>query len=239
MAEKPTSLLPAEIDGLTFSSDDGQTLINELQLNLQSEAISAIMGPNGAGKSLLLRLLHGLVSPTSGTIRWGGHSMNDAIRRRQAMVFQRPVMLRRSVAANIDFALKLRGTQSLTSTTGARRGRSRGPCEPTGKIPFRRRTARLALARALATETGRPFWMNRQPTSIRLRPPPSKTSSKAAEKSGTKIVLVSHDLGQARRLVMRSYSCTAVALSNKLPHEFFESPNSQQGRDFLAGVLVL
>ena len=112
MAEKPTSLLPAEIDGLTFSSEDGQTLINELKLNLQSEAISAIMGPNGAGKSLLLRLLHGLISPTSGTIRWGGHSMNDAIRRRQAMVFQRPVMLRRSVAANIDFALKLRGTQS-------------------------------------------------------------------------------------------------------------------------------
>ena len=67
------------------------------------------MGPNGAGKSLLLRLLHGLLRPTAGDILWQGQPLDDAYRCKQAMVFQRPVLLRRSVAANIRFVLKLRG----------------------------------------------------------------------------------------------------------------------------------
>lgn len=241
MAEKPTSLLPAEIDGLTFSSEDGQTLINELKLNLQSEAISAIMGPNGAGKSLLLRLLHGLISPTSGTIRWGGHSMNDAIRRRQAMVFQRPVMLRRSVAANIDFALKLRGTQSLERRRLALAAvdladRANQPA----KSLSGGEQQRLALARALATEPAVLFLD--EPTA---NLDPASTAAiediiQTAEKSGTKIVLVSHDLGQARRLANEIIFMHRGRVIEQTPaHEFFESPNSQQGRDFLAGVLVL
>ena len=241
MAEKPTSLLPAEIDGLTFSSDDGQTLINELKLNLQSEAISAIMGPNGAGKSLLLRLLHGLISPTSGTSRWGGHSMNDAIRRRQAMVFQRPVMLRRSVAANIDFALKLRGVQSperrrlaLAAVDLVDRASQPAKSLSGGE------QQRLALARALATEPAVRFLD--EPTA---NLDPASTAAiediiQTAEKSGTKIVLVSHDLGQARRLANEIIFMHRGRVIEQTPaHEFFEAPNSQQGRDFLAGLLVL
>ena len=141
--------------------------------------------------------------------------MNDAIRRRQAMVFQRPVMLRRSVAAIIDFALKL-GSQSLERRRLALAAvdladRANQPA----KSLSGGEQQRLALART-RDRTGRP-WMNRQPTSI------ASTAAiediiQTAEKSGTKIVLVSHDSDKRGASPMRSYSCTAVALSNKLPH---------------------
>ena len=67
------------------------------------------MGPNGAGKSLLLRLLHGLLEPSAGEILWGGRPLDRVIRLRQAMVFQRPVLLRRSAQANLTHALRARG----------------------------------------------------------------------------------------------------------------------------------
>ena len=98
-------LLPLQTNKLSLQYN-GVYYINDITLTLEADKITAIMGPNGAGKSLLLRLLHGLLSPTKGEIQWNGTPMSDSIRKKQAMVFQRPVLLRRSVAANIDFVLK-------------------------------------------------------------------------------------------------------------------------------------
>ena len=106
-----TNILPLLLDDVSFEID-GMRLIKDLSCTFEAGPRTVIIGPNGAGKSLFLRLCHGLLSPSAGTIRWAGPDGADPIAA-QAMVFQRPVMLRRSVAANVDFALKLRGRGKL------------------------------------------------------------------------------------------------------------------------------
>mgnify|MGYP001462067900 CR=1 FL=1 len=101
-------LFPLRLSDLTYQAG-GNVLIKGIDLSLGAGGATVIMGPNGAGKSLLLRLMHGLLEPSGGTVTWGGKAMSEDVRRRHAMVFQRAVMLRRSVAANIDFVLRLRG----------------------------------------------------------------------------------------------------------------------------------
>ena len=241
MAEHTSPLLPACVKNLTFTSEKGQTLIDDLSMDLKPNAISVIMGPNGAGKSLLLRLLHGLIPPASGIIKWGGNPMNDAIRRRQAMVFQRPVMLRRSVAANIDFAIKLRGVtshdqrqQALSAVDLANKADQPAKSLSGGE------QQRLALARALTTDPAILFLD--EPTA-NLDPASTATIEKimrAAHEDGTKIVLVSHDLGQARRLAHEIIFMHRGRIIEQTPAtQFFNAPVSKQANDFLAGRLVL
>ena len=241
MAEHTSPLLPACVKNLTFTSEKGQTLIDDLSMDLKPNAISVIMGPNGAGKSLLLRLLHGLIPPASGIIKWGGKPMNDAIRRRQAMVFQRPVMLRRSVAANIDFAIKLRGVashnqrqQALSAVDLANKANQPAKSLSGGE------QQRLALARALTTDPAILFLD--EPTA-NLDPASTATIEKiirAAHEDGTKIVLVSHDLGQARRLAHEIIFMHRGRIIEQTPAiQFFNAPASKQANDFLAGRLVL
>ena len=107
-AASGADLFPLCLSDLTYQAG-GNVLVKGVDLTLGGDGATVIMGPNGAGKSLLLRLMHGLLEPSGGTLSWGGKAMSEDIRRRHAMVFQRPVMLRRSVAANIDFVLRLRG----------------------------------------------------------------------------------------------------------------------------------
>ena len=91
------AVLPLELRKLTFIAN-GKRVIDNLDLTIAERGITVIMGPNGAGKSVLLRLMHGLIVPTSGEIRWAGQRMDRELARRQAMVFQKPVLLRRSGA---------------------------------------------------------------------------------------------------------------------------------------------
>ena len=161
-AERPegAGLMPLEVRGLTLEVA-GKTLIDGIDLSIVAGGMTIILGANGAGKTLLLRLLHGLIEPTGGTIRWGiaddattrTTANGDAARLRQAMVFQRPVLLRRSVAANIDFALGLRGRASaekrdaLLDHVGLLE-RARQPA----RLLSGGEQQRLALARALANK---------------------------------------------------------------------------------------
>ncbi|MGI9407255.1 MAG: ATP-binding cassette domain-containing protein, partial [Hyphomicrobiaceae bacterium] len=88
-------LLPLDVHALRLTIG-ARHLLDGISLRLEDAGISVIMGPNGAGKSLMLRCLHGLIAPTSGQILWGTGELSPGIRLRQAMVFQRPVLLRRS-----------------------------------------------------------------------------------------------------------------------------------------------
>ena len=77
-----------------------------MSIDLLAGPSTIVLGANGAGKSVLMRLMHGLIAPTSGHVDWlGGNALRA--RRLQAMVFQRPVMLRRSAIANVIYALAL------------------------------------------------------------------------------------------------------------------------------------
>ena len=101
------AILPLVLDGLTYRAGN-LTLIDTVSLEIAAAGKTVILGPNGSGKSLLLRLCHGLIGPSQGTARWMGGDGADA-RRRQAMVFQKPVMLRRSVRANVAYGVDLHG----------------------------------------------------------------------------------------------------------------------------------
>lgn len=227
------------VNGLVLEAD-GKRLIDGIDLRLDDGAATIIMGANGAGKSLLLRLLHGLIQPTEGAIAWDGEAMSDTVRARQAMVFQRPVLLRRSVAANIDFALRLKD-----KIDGARRDellqrvglleQSRQPA----RLLSNGEQQRLALARALATQPEVLFLdeptASLDPASIIVIEEIVATTKAA----GTKIIFVTHDIGQARRLGDEIVFLDRGRLAEHTPAErFFASPDSAAGQAYVEGRLI-
>lgn len=234
------SLLPLETRGLTLERD-GRLLIDGIDLTLASGGLTVVMGPNGAGKSLLLRLLHGLIPPSSGEVRWADNSMTPAIRARQGMVFQRPVLLRRSVAANIDFVLGLRGTASTERRDALL---DRAGLLVQAKQPARLLSGgeqqRLALARALALEPEVLFLD--EPTAS-LDPASMLTIEqvvRSADQNGTKIIFVTHDLNQARRLADEVVFLHRGRLLEHSPADrFFSAPSSKPASAYLEGRIVI
>lgn len=236
----PSHLLPMRARNLSLELG-GKRLIDQVDLDLRPGSITMIMGPNGAGKSLLLRLLHGMIPATTGSITWSGASVTEAIRRRQAMVFQRPVLLRRSVASNIDFVLRLRGPANPDKRDAI--------LEHAGLLAQGRQPARLlsggeqqrlALARALALEPEVLFLdeptASLDPASV-LR---IEEIVQTAHQNGTKIVFITHDLGQARRLADDIiFLHRGRVLEHSPAAQFFNKPATAQGADFLAGRIVL
>lgn len=233
-------MLPMKAQSLVLEVQ-GKRLIDNVDLDLSDSSITMIMGPNGAGKSLLLRLLHGMITPTSGSVRWSGEPLDEAMRRRQAMVFQRPVLLRRSVAANIDFVLGLRGQADKTKRDLI--------LEHIGLLAQAKQPARLlsggeqqrlALARALALEPDVLFLD--EPTAS-LDPASTLRIEQIvqdAHQRGTKIVFITHDFGQAKRLAGDVVFMHRGHVLEHLPaKQFFEKPATKQGADFLAGRIVL
>ena len=148
-------VLPLELRRLSLETG-GRQLIDSVDLKVVEPGITVILGPNGAGKSLLLRLVHGLVAPTEGIILWGGRPMDDEIRRRQAMVFQKPVLLRRTSAANITYALGLRGIARSERNSRAQQALELAGLERHAFTPARVLSGgeqqRLCLARALSLD---------------------------------------------------------------------------------------
>ena len=104
---KNGALLPLRLSEVSFAAG-GRAIIDGISLEIEAGQSTIILGANGAGKSVLMRLMHGLLQPTSGHVEWSAQEVKGAPRK-QAMVFQRPVMLRRSARANVAFALKMGG----------------------------------------------------------------------------------------------------------------------------------
>jgi len=158
-------ILPLTIQDVSFEIG-GIRLIKDLNCTLEAGPRTMILGANGAGKSLFLRLCHGLIRPTTGRVLWQGAKGRDPADA-QAMVFQRPVMLRRSVAANVDYALKLRGmaaaerraaVEDALGHTGLRR-----LADNPARVLSVGEQQKLALARAWALQPEVPRRADRQP----------------------------------------------------------------------------
>ncbi len=234
------SQLPLKVSDLCFSVAQKQ-LVSDFNLELNTQGLTAIMGPNGAGKSLLLRLLHGLLQADSGGIEWNRQSLDIKTRQAQAMVFQKPVLLRRSVAANIDFVLQHCQTTSRKSR--------REILEEAGLYEQHEQPARLlsggeqqrlALARALATAP-KILFLDEPTASI----DPSTTRQiehwlERIREGGVKLIMVTHDIGQARRLASDVvFMHRGRLLEHTNAKVFFDTPKSSQAQAYLSGELVV
>jgi tungstate transport system ATP-binding protein len=231
-------VLPLALQDVSFAIS-GKTLIDRVSMEVTEGPRTIILGPNGAGKSVLMRLCHGLFAPTSGSITWRGAANG---RTRQAMVFQRPVMLRRSALANVVYALKLAGISPRE-----RELRARDVIDAVGLSSVAERPARvlsggeqqrLALARAWAL--GPEVLFLDEPTA-NLDPGATRdveTLIGQIRAGGTKIVMSTHNLGQAKRLGDEILFLSQGRLVEHTPvDQFFARPASAEADAFIRGEL--
>jgi tungstate transport system ATP-binding protein len=222
-------------------------ILDRISLELMPGAPTVLIGPNGAGKTTLLRVAMGLVEPTagqviSGHVTWGGRSGAPPTRR--AIVFQRPVMLRRSAAANIEYALASAGVARAEWPTRMMELLDMVGLSGLGARPARRLSGgeqqRLALARALARDPEVLFLD--EPTAS-LDPAATKAVEdviRAVAARGIKVVMATHDLGEARRLAGEIVLMHRGRVIESGPAaEFFASPKTSDGRRFIAGELLV
>jgi tungstate transport system ATP-binding protein len=237
----PSSELPIALRDVSYAAP-GVAILNRISLDIAPGAPTVLIGPNGSGKTTLIRMAMGLIEPTSGRVTWGG--MERVSPERRAIVFQRPVMLRRSVAANVEYALSSAGV--------ARADRSARTDELLGLVgfagfgsrPARRLSGgeqqRLALARALARDPQVLFLD--EPTAS-LDPAATKAVEdvvRAVVAHGIKVVLATHDLGEARRLAGEIVLLHRGRIVESTPAErFFAGPQTHEARQFVAGELLL
>lgn len=238
VAGRPDTLLPLRVRGLKLELG-GKTILDGLDLDLAPGRCTVIMGPNGAGKSQLLKLLHGLILATSGSIDWNGTPTREATRR-QALVFQKPVLLRRTVAANVDFVLKSRGQDSARCPGLLAHVGLADKADQPARLLSGGEQQRLALARALATDPEVLFLdeptANLDPASV-LR---IERIVSEVRDQGMRIVFVTHDTGQARRMADEVVFLHNGRLVEHAPAElFFPVPRSQAARDYLDGRIVV
>jgi len=200
-----------------------------------------VLGPNGAGKSVLLRVMHGLIAPTSGEVRWSAAGAPGAPRR-QAMVFQRPVMFRRSALGNLRLALAIAGVPA-----SERERRARAALERVGLVSISHQPARvlsggeqqrLALARAWMLE---PEVLFLDEPTANLDPGATREIERivgAIHAAGTKIVMVTHNLGQAQRLADEILFIHDGRLAERTAAaDFFRKPATAEAAAYLEGEL--
>ncbi|MEO6799140.1 MAG: ATP-binding cassette domain-containing protein [Rhodanobacter sp.] len=236
-------LLPLRVSGLSLCLG-GRQVLNNLDFELTGEGVTAVLGPNGAGKTLLLRVLHGLLRPDAGEVSWNG--MNPrAARAHQGMVFQKPVMLRRSVAANIRFALHTRGVARRLRFERLARVLELTGLQDLAQTPARRLSGgeqqRLAVARAWVALPAVLFLD--EPTAS-LDPRGTRTIEALIARvsaTGTRVILATHDLGQARRLANDVvFLAGGRLLEHSAGDSFFaeRGPATPQAAAFLRGDLI-
>lgn len=219
----------------------GKPLLGPLDLTLGPKGFTIVMGPNGAGKSTLLKTLHGMERLRGGRRSWA--VPQDAALARQAFVFQTPVVLRRSVLDNVSYPLALRGTPKAEAQAAARHWLSvvglEGAAAQRASDLSGGERQKMALARALITE----------PEVLLLDEPCANLDGRAtreietlllnAYRDNMRIVMATHDLGQARRLASDVVFLHQGQLQEHTPApQFFQTPATTQARAFIAGDIV-
>jgi tungstate transport system ATP-binding protein len=233
-------VLPLVLQDVSFVAG-GRAIIDRVSCEFAAGPRTVILGPNGSGKSVLMRLCHGLLTPTLGRIVWQGTS--EAHRpRSQAMVFQRPVMLRRSAIGNVTYGLAVAGV-----ARGERERRAAEVLDAVGLSSVAGRPARvlsggeqqrLALARAWALA---PEVLFLDEPTANLDPGAAREVERIVDRihaSGTKIVMTTHNLGQARRLADEILFMSGGRVLDHAPVErFFAAPATAEAAAFIKGEL--
>jgi len=215
------------------------TALSGIDLELHGTRRVAILGANGAGKSVLLRTLHGLVKPTEGTVTWAGLPERPLD---QALVFQRPVMLRRSARDNVEYGMAVRGLPPIERGIRALEALDR-----VGLMKLMDRQARvlsggeqqrLALARAWAT---RPRVLFLDEPTASLDPTAGAEVERVMTEiyaAGTALVFSTHVLGLARRLADEIVFLHQGRIVERTPAaRFFSHPQTAEAIHFLRGEL--
>jgi tungstate transport system ATP-binding protein len=237
----PVSDLPIVLEAVTFSTG-GVTILNEVSLALAAGSPTVLIGPNGAGKTTLLRLIMGLIPPSRGRVTWGGRE--HAASTHRAIVFQRPAMLRRSAAGNIRYALAAAGVPRAGRAAHLDDLSALVGLGGIGGRPARKLSGgeqqRLALARALAKKPQ--VLLLDEPTAS-LDPAATKAIEDVIRKvavGGIKVVMSTHDLGEARRLASEIVLMHRGRVIESGPAEaFFSAPKTEEARRFTAGELLV
>jgi tungstate transport system ATP-binding protein len=220
----------------------GVTILDDISLSIGPGAPSVLVGPNGAGKTTLLRAATGLTPVSRGRVTWGGREVSPPTRR--AILLQRPVMLRRSVGGNVRYALRVAGIPRAEHARRTAEMLALVGLEGLQRRPARRLSGgeqqRLALARALARDPAVLFLD--EPTAS-LDPYATKAIEdvvRAITARGVKVVVSTHDLGQARRIGGEIVLLHRGRLIETGPSaEFFAHPRTPEAKAFIAGELLV
>ena len=219
-------MLPLRLQDVSFLR-----ILQPLSLDIDAGPSTVILGANGAGKSVLMRLMHGLLKPSSGTVSWRAAG-------RQAMVFQRPVMLRRSALANVAYALRVAGQDQSQAMDALKEVGLGHLAHRPARVLSGGEQQRLALARAWALHPEVLFLD--EPTAS-LDPSATReveTVIRAFDAAGTKIVMATHNLGQARRLADEIIYLHQGRVLERAPvDQFFARPATPEAAAFIKGEL--
>jgi len=237
----PMSDIPIAFEAVSVRARE-VTILDHITLTFAAGAPSVLIGPNGSGKTTLLRLAMGLIAPSSGRVTWGGREVSPPLHR--AITFQRPAMLRRSTAGNISYALAAAGVARSARRARVTELMALVGLSGLGDRPARRLSGgeqqRLALARALAREPDVLFLD--EPTAS-LDPAATKAIEdivRAVSARGIKVVMSTHDLGQAKRLggdIVLLHRGRIVEQASA--DAFFDNPQTEEARRFCAGELLI
>ena len=234
------TILPLALTGAVVKRRR-KTLIGPIDAEIGAAGFTIVMGPNGSGKTTLLRLMHGLERTSEGSAVWQGTQID--VQERQAYVFQNPIMLRRSVKENLTYPLSLRGVSKVSAAgivnDWATRIRLDKALEQDAMLLSGGEKQKLALARALI----------QKPDVLFLDEPCANLDGRATReiegllletsRAGTRIVMATHDMGQARRLATEVIFMLRGCLHEfEGAEQFFERPGTPQARAFLNGDII-
>lgn len=218
----------------------GRRILGPVSLRLEGEGVTIVMGPNGSGKTTLLRALHGLERLRGGTLRWQGE--RDQVRAAQAFVFQSPILMRRNVVDSIAYPLRLRGltrraARAAAAAEAARVGLGE-MLDRDAEVLSGGERQKLALARALVL---RPQVLFLDEPCANLDPHATRDIEAILREEcarGTRIVMSTHHVGQARRLADEIVFLSDGRILEHAPADaFLAAPRTAEARAHLDGDL--
>jgi len=223
------------------ASVDNKSILKGLNLEVNAGEVHAIMGPNGAGKSIFLQTINGLVSIQSGRLTFNSMQNNQEIREQQAMVFQTPVLLRRTVMANMQFVSNLRNKKSnqllkkILDKVGLE-GYEKKPA----RLLSGGEKQRLSMARALIVNPNLLLLdeptANLDPYSLNL------IEDLVLEENsiGKTVIFTTHDMSQAKRLATDViFLNKGKVLEQTVSKTFFKNPKTFEAQKYINGEILI